>query len=72
MNVDDLLEKNSTRMNKDYCHSQRNLRECIRSNISLVISTIKFDGLVKSRKMARFENSRLIITVGYKAAFGKF
>jgi hypothetical protein len=33
---------------------------------------LKIDGLVKSRKMAFFLNSRLIITVGYKAAFGKF
>ena len=32
----------------------------------------RLDGLVKSRKMALFENSRLIITVCYKAAFGNF
>ena len=30
------------------------------------------DGLVKSREMTLFENSRLIITVCYKAIFGKF
>ena len=37
-----------------------------------VFHGFNIDGLVKSRKMALFENSRLIITVGYEAAFGKF
>ena len=30
------------------------------------------DGLAKSRKMAFYENSHLIITTGYRAVFGKF
>lgn len=36
------------------------------------IKLLKYYGLVKSRKMAFFENLRLVITVCYKAAFGKF
>ena len=34
--------------------------------------TVKVDALVKSRKMAIFENLHLIITASYKAEFGKF
>ena len=33
---------------------------------------VNLDELVKSREMAFFENLHIIITVGYKAAFGKF
>jgi hypothetical protein len=33
---------------------------------------VNFDDPVKSRKMALFENSHLIITVCYKTAFDKF
>jgi len=35
-------------------------------------SDVNLDALVKSRKMALFENLYLIITVCYKASFGKF
>jgi hypothetical protein len=38
--------------------------------IEMILSN--FDGLVKSRKMAIFENSHLIITTSYRAAFGNF
>jgi len=38
----------------------------------IINGELKEDALVKSRKMALFENSRLIITACYKAAFGKF
>ena len=41
-------------------------------NISQIFTVNKSDGLVKSREMTLFENSRLIITVCYKAIFGKF
>ena len=35
------------------------------------IKKTKVDDLVKSRKMTLFENSHLIITASYRAAFGK-
>ena len=38
----------------------------------IIFKPSNYDDLVKSRKKALFENSCLIITVGYKAAFGKF